>query len=238
MKNTLIMFLRLSEIDTAIQDLEESRSFIPENISELEKKIQTLETEVKSTTDKKSDLEVSRSHCQSMIQEKKDWIESREGLVKEIKTNKEYHAALKETATAKKEVSDRETQITALDTQILDVTQKIETLTATSTPQIEALRVQIQELKKSYDALTPDLDDKKKSRNSITVEIDAKAMAFYEQVRSRVTPAISKAENTTCTECGSRIQPQLFNRLFTTSELLSCPRCKRILYVEEVLNKA
>lgn len=231
------MFLRLSEIDTAIQDLEESREFIPEEINELEKKIQTLENEVKSASNKKSDLEVSRRDCQSMIQEKQAWIESREGMVKDIKTNKEYHAALKEVSTAKKEVSDRETQITTLDVQILDVAQKVETLTASSTPQIEALHVQIQEKKKVYDDLTPDLEDKKKIRSGIVVEIDAKAMAFYEQVRTRVTPVIAKAENTTCTECGSRIQPQLFNQLFTTKDLLSCPRCKRILYVEEVLNK-
>lgn len=231
------MLLRLSEIDTAIEELEESRSLIPATIQELENKIATLTAEIKSAEDKKIELETSRRDSQGMIQEKKNWIESREGMVKDLKTNKEYHAALKEVATAKKEVSDRETQINTFDIQILDVTQKIETLKASHGPQIEAIQVQIQEQKKAYNDLTPDLEDKKKSRGGIAVEIDAKALMLYDQLRTRVSPAIAKAENTTCTECGTRIQPQLFNRLFTTSELLNCPRCKRILYVEEVLNK-
>lgn len=235
MKNTLSMLLQLSELDSSVQELQDARAQIPLQIKDLERQIQTLENEMKTTEQKSSDLTTSKTDSEKMIREKKEWIESREILVKDIKTNKEYHAALKEVATAKKEISDRETQINAYNDRLGGLTQEIETTRTKNTPQIEALKIQIEDANKAYNELNPQVEERQKNRNGIAIEIDPKMLAIYDQIRQRVTPVMAKAESGICTECGTKILPQLFNRLHSMTELLTCPRCKRILYLEEVV---
>lgn len=231
------MLLKLAEIDTAIEELNETLAHVPDAVKALERQIQTIQTDMTGLENKKSDLEAQKKQSEDLIVEKKAWIESRDGQVKDIKTNKEYHAALKEVSLAKKEISDNETKLTTLTDQIAEAAKRIEDIQAANTSQVDAIKAQIAEYDAKFAVVNPQLEEKRKSRGGIAVEVDPKSLALYEQVRSKVTPAISKAENFVCTECGTKVLPQLYNRLFTATELMPCPRCKRILYVEEFLNK-
>jgi predicted nucleic acid-binding Zn-ribbon protein len=231
------MLLKLAEIDTSIEELNETLAHIPDAVKALERQIQTIQTDMTSLESKRAGLEAQKKQAEDLITEKKSWIENRDNQVKDIKTNKEYHAALKEVSLAKKEVADNETKITTLIDQIAEAAKQIEDIKTANATQIEDVKKQIAEHDVKLAVVNPQIEEKRKSRGGVVVEIEQKWLTAYEQVRSRVTPAISKAENFVCTECGTKILPQLYNHLFTAAEIFTCPRCKRILYVEEFLNK-
>lgn len=235
MKHTLALLLRLAEIDLSLDELNESLGTIPEAVGELERQIQILCSDQQGLERKMTELNAQKTTSESLVREKQEWITGREDQVKDLKTNKEYHAALKEIAVAKKEISDNESKATTLSEQLAEIGKQLDALKSANDAQITALKQQIDVHNAKTGDISPLIDEKRKCRDDITVGLDAKILAMYEQIRQRVTPAISKAENTVCTECGSKIQPQLYNRLFTLAELLPCPRCRRILYVEEFL---
>ena len=54
----------------------------------------------------------------------------------------------------------------------------------------------------------------------------------YKTIKARIIPAMSKAENSLCIECHTKIPPQLFIEIQKLKDLYTCPRCNRILYVE------
>ena len=44
--------------------------------------------------------------------------------------------------------------------------------------------------------------------------------------------AVVEARNGTCLGCNMHLPPQLFNSLFTATEVQACPHCNRLLYLE------
>jgi uncharacterized protein len=49
----------------------------------------------------------------------------------------------------------------------------------------------------------------------------------------RAGVAIVEARNGTCLGCNMQLPPQMFNSLFRTQEIQSCPHCNRLLFVEK-----
>lgn len=235
MKNTILMLLKLSEVDAKTFELKDSQSDIPKEIQEIQKKIQSLQTQINEFESQLSTLQADKTETEEKIQTKKDWISRRQEQMQELKSNKEYQAGLKEVATAKKELSDLETHQIEVLTQIEELSKKLAEAQENTQPQIDTLEKEITEKNAAFESINPEIEAQEKTRQSLAVEIAPKVLAYYDQIRQRISPATSKAENGICTECGTRIPPQLYNQLFQLSKLHSCPRCRRILYLEETL---
>lgn len=229
------MLIRLSEVDAEIENLEENQHEVPLSIHNLEQQIANIKAQIGKVEEQKLTLEKRRGEHAEFVHTKSDWLKNREDQIKDLKTNKEFHAAQKEISLAKKNITDNETALTKCAEEIQTLESEIENAKATHQPKIDELNGLIKTEKSKLTDLQPLIEEKLKARRGVIVEMDPKILQVYERVRVKVTPALAKAEDFVCLECGSRMQPQLFNQLHICDTIHFCKNCKRILYLEESL---
>lgn len=231
------MLIRLSEIDSEIEKLEETQREVPLTIQSLQQQIASLQLEVNRLDRQKMEAENQKNKFSETIQNKSEWLKNREEQIKDLKTNKEFHAAQKEISLAKKEMMDAQTAINQINEQITKLQLEEASAKSSHQPKIDELIKLITVEKEKAVGIQPQTEGKLKLRRGLIVEIDSNALQIYERVRVKVSPALAKAEDCVCLECGSRMQPQLYNQLHTLETLHFCKNCKRILYIEEVLQQ-
>lgn len=223
-----------NELDRLIQDKQE----IPRTVQQIQNDIQTLKQEIDTTQNKLAKAQQNQNEIKEFIREKNEWIARREATINEIKTNKEYQAALKEIATAKKAIKEKEEGLKSLEPRLKELTESAETTRQKNEPKIQELKNTIAAYKERFDKIDAGVSEHKEKRNQVIKEIKKPAaLRHYEQVHKRVSPALASIEHGACGECGTRILPQVLNLVRICETLQYCSRCKRILYLEEVLSE-
>lgn len=231
MKNELIKLIELSKIDAEIDALAEAREELPFQIDKLQNQLNELES---SLVDKKQELahwEKDKINKEQELTEKKDWIVKREGILKEIKTNKEYHAALKEVAQAKKGVADVEAALLQLMGQIEERTFELAGLEKETADKKPPLEEQITEKKGQVGLLEQQVQEKTTEGEAKEKELEESILKKYKTIKNRLSPAVAPAGHGVCLECNMNIPPQLYLELQKFKQIISCPRCHRILFI-------
>ncbi|MBI2339026.1 MAG: hypothetical protein HYU99_01475 [Deltaproteobacteria bacterium] len=232
MKSELVKLIELSKIDAEIDALTEEREDLPSQIEALQIQLNELDF---SLNEKKQELaawEKDRRNKEQDLAEKKDWIAKREGVLKEIKTNKEYHAVLKEISQAKKAATDLEASLLQLMTQIEERGKELTGLDADIASKKPPLEVQMREKKAQIGVLEEQAKVKTAQRMEKEKELDEAILKRYKTIKARLSPAVAPALRGVCLECNMNIPPQLYLELQKFQQVVSCPRCHRILYLE------
>ncbi|MBI4411464.1 MAG: hypothetical protein HY541_03155 [Deltaproteobacteria bacterium] len=232
MKNELVKLIELSKIDAEIDAMAEAREELPSQIDKLQSQLNELEN---SLNEKKQELilwEKDKKTREQELTEKKDWIAKREGILKEIKTNKEYHAALKEVAQAKKAITDIESALLQLMGRIDERTKELADLEKEVIEKKPPIEEQIRGKKGQIGVLEQQVGDKTAERIQKEKELEEGLLKKYKTIKARLSPAVAPAGRGVCLECNMNIPPQLYLELQKFKQVISCPRCHRILYLE------
>lgn len=232
MKEDLAQLIALAAIDQEIDLLLDQRENFPSQVSGLEQKL----NEVTSTlTAKKGDihhLETEKTRIESDLSEQRDWIVKREEAVRQIKTNKEYHAALKELGQAKKTVQTLEETLLSIMTRLEEEKPGVAELESSIARETESIRAEIDSLRGRIAVLEGEIGTRTTARKEQEAMMKELLVRRYRMIKSRVAPALAKVACGTCMECNTRIPPQLYIELQKFSKIINCPRCYRILYPE------
>lgn len=237
MKEILLSLLKVTEIDNKINQILTDKQDIPNVVKDISNEIGTLQKTLKQAQDELDTLQTQTKSATEVINEKANWVQERETRINEIKTTKEFQAASREISLAKKEIKDKEDLLKTLNPQLEEAMAKFNQLKEQTQPKVDELMAKIHDHKARFDSIKTTLEHEQANRALALKEIPSdQAIAYYEKIHQRTIPAISLASNGICTECGTRILPQIFNQLATSKALHFCNSCKRILYVEEQLN--
>lgn len=232
LKNEITKLIDLAIADAAIDELMTQQETLPATIRELEIQLEGLEGKV---TDKKSEitsLESQKKQKEIDLATQRDWINQRENLQKDIKTNKEYHAAVKEITVAKKNITDLEQAITDISASLETETPKISELESEASQSQSGIRQLIEEKKAKIESIASQALTETQKRAEIEKDIPEAILKRYKSIKSKLTPAMTSAEGGCCTECNTRIPPQMFIELQKSQQLITCPRCHRIFYLK------
>lgn len=225
--------IQVVQIDDKIDALTDEQQNLPLMIQELEKEIASLDTNLNTTKKEISNLESQKRKDELDLQEQRDWIAEREKVLSNIKTNKEYHAALKEVSLAKKKVFQLEEQILKNMQQIEEKSPGIKTAEAESITRSQDLGGQITEKKAEIEKLKTEVEALVTARGEVEKNVDQGLLEKYKIIRKRMTPAMALAENGACCECNTRIPPQIVIEI-QKEMIITCPCCHRLLYLEEI----
>lgn len=152
----------------------------------------------------------------------------------EVKTNREYHALLKE-------IQDLQDEVRTREDHVLELMEKIEILS-------KELKVLGQEVEKRRKAL----EEKKVALQQESDQVEGK-IAHLEQlqveVRKKLAPllynkwstlaqrykgvAVAPVSQGVCQICHLNIPPQRFIELLRDQDILTCPHCHRFIYHPE-----
>lgn len=233
MKNQLQHLFQLNQLDLKIHELEDGLAAIPVRQGEIEAALSEKRNALELKTNALAELEKTKRDKEGEVAMAEARLKDFQGKLSQIKTNKEYQAALKELTDTKK--SNK-----AIEDQILELMTSAEALKKEK----EELEVSLKDLETSFEKERQDLESKEKSLQGMILEVDqekqkilsqldAKVLSTYQRIKKVKRDAVSFVEGGVCQGCFMNIPPQLYIEIQKTTAVHSCPSCSRILYLQK-----
>jgi predicted nucleic acid-binding Zn-ribbon protein len=222
----------LQELDTDKKVVENERQSGLDEQQTFKAELDRLQAMVDSLAGEISILEDEKGELQSAMSLEQENIERSEGRLPQIKTQKEYVAVLKEVDTAKKLSKELQTNIEGkneiLSSLNADKAEKDDELSK-STAEADARCAEIDD---ALSSVNEKLAKMESQRNVLLEELPNSLRKRYELLMARRGGvAVVEAQGGACLGCHMHLPPQMFNSLFVTNEILSCPHCNRLLFV-------
>lgn len=223
--------VELQVLENKRQRLLRGYAATPQRIADLVKEYERFEGGYHA---RKAELEHARKMHRSLEQGIADFeakIARSKTRMNEVKTNKEYHAILKEIEDIKKEIASKEDEA-------LEYMEKIETL---------GNQLKIEEKDLSGHRVRIDAEKQRLQAESEGVKERLERLeAIAARVRERVEPALLKrsdylvkrqagiavaaCDGGVCQVCHLNIPPQKYIELMKDESIMQCPHCHRFLY--------
>jgi len=231
LKDKLLVLIQLQECDNRIEKILQAKEQGPPRIQKLEDEVRVMESQFKADEDQIEVFRKDRRVLEREIQELDGKIEKSSTKLTQIKSNKEYTAALKE-------IDDLKTikfQTEEKAIQIMETAEERELKCKDHKDTLKTLKDKCEkdkeEIKKDLLALERDLEALEKERNQLCSDFDQSLLKKYLFLRERKGGlAISSVVTGVCQTCHMGIPPQKFNELLRGIDLMTCPHCNRIIY--------
>lgn len=206
--------------------LEAEQSTITADLDKVQAMVDSLNADMANLEAQRKDL------AQDLLVEEAN-IARAEQRLPTIKTQKEYVALHKEVDIAKKMNKDIREKIARIDEQADALTaerdEKANEL-ASLNSRVDGRR---SEITVAIDACMQILGEGDDKRDALLGQLPTSLRKRYEMLLDRRAGiAIVEARQGTCLGCHMHLPPQLFNTLFTTPDVQSCPHCNRMLYLD------
>jgi hypothetical protein len=148
-----------------------------------------------------------------------------------IKSNKEYQAALKEIEDTEKANREKEDQILVYMEELDALQQRLaekEEEFATAKRKHEAQKAAIEE---EIEAAQSEVAEHRHERRDMESAVDVEILRIYDRLQRRLGGlAVAAVEDATCSACNMSIPPQMYNELQRMDSLRFCPNCDRLIY--------
>jgi len=221
--------IQLQEVDQELEQREQELAVWPEKISTSEQQLDELTTHRDALDTRRTELQVEYDRLQLEAKEERDRILQYERHAKEIKTNREYQAIMRETGIAKKAQADAEAAAAEVGEQLAEVEQDL----AAAQERMDAVEAELGELREQHasavKAFEADTVTLRKERKTLVGDVSRDMLNRYKLVRRRMPNVVVTAEDGSCTGCNRRLPPQLFNQVLRDDHMVTCPQCHRIL---------
>ena len=231
-KQYLSQLKELQNIDTRIRKIDFELRAIPEKLEASGGEFLVLNRSVKDKEAALAAMTKERQELEQSVKEQAVMAADREKRLFAIKTQKEYHATIKEIAQLKKDSKDKEDRILALLEQGEKINAEI-TQQKTEAADIEGGFRQIEaELKSKEKELAAERVLLGERRPALLKELPAPILKKYELVKQRYDDAVAFVKKGICQGCNMNVPPQFYNEMLKSGDLKQCPTCHRLIYVD------
>jgi predicted nucleic acid-binding Zn-ribbon protein len=231
LKDKLLVLIQLQQCDNRIEKILQAKEQGPLRIQKLEDEVRVMESQFKADEDQIEAFRKDRRVLEREIQELDGKIEKSSTKLTQVKSNKEYTAALKE-------IDDLKTIKFQTEEKAIQIMETAEELEQKCKGHKETLKTLKDKCEKDKEEINKDLLDLErnlealeKERNQLCSDFDQSLLKKYLFLRERKGGlAISSVVTGVCQTCHMGIPPQKFNELIRGSDLMTCPHCNRIIY--------
>ncbi len=235
MLNPIKLLEQIQKIDLEIRAIEEEEKRYNQDIDGISAELKSAEAQIKALSAEIEELSAQGRAIETKIRENDEKIKRDESRINEIKNTKELNAVTKEISAASKAKKQGEQEKGALEAGINEKKGLLDAKESFFNDKNGELKRVLEELEKKKVVWTEEVQKKQRSRDSVKAELSPAIVKKYEAIRSkRGGTGIAPVKDETCQGCYIHIPPQVYIQLKKgTEELISCPHCHRILYVEE-----
>lgn len=207
----------LDEVDNEINSREK-------RLLDAEKELSFNEETLAKDRNEYRDLEIEMESRNARLKKSEDYL-------KNVTTNPEYQALLREMDDNRKKNSEVENQMIALldqiETREKDVIEKKKSLEILG----EQLEKEIDEIKKNSINDRNELDLIKQKNDEIASHLDPKLYKRFSHILGQSAgKGIVPVTNAICGGCYMNIPPQLYIEVQRAENLYFCPQCQRMIY--------
>jgi predicted nucleic acid-binding Zn-ribbon protein len=231
MNEQLNILYALQKFDSEIVRKKNEAEQIPHKINRYTKPLKEAESVHQEEESRYSSLEKKKRQKESDLQEITDRIEKSKERSREIKSNKEYQAHLKEIEKIEKEKYLLEDDILYLMEELDELSQTLSQAMKKIEDEKSILNTHQRDLEQQKSQLEKELSELKDKRASLIPSIQKDLYDSYMDILQKMNGlAVVDANDEVCLGCYMSIPPQLYMEIRTTNEIFQCPQCGRFLY--------
>jgi hypothetical protein len=228
------LMIRLQAYDKKIIELEKVLEKVDDEIIVLEQNFLNEEKKLHELKELRLGKKKIYNMYDSDFESNNQRIEKYEQHLKKLASPKDYRALQREVDETKK-LNDE------IQESLLNLLEEIEAFDL-SIKEKEASLVQLksltdsqkQEVLKKAENETKEKEEFTAKKNEISKNLDPKIKEiYYDTLKKSGGVAIVPVVNQVCNGCFLRIPPQILIEIKKANELIYCPRCHRIVYLEE-----
>ncbi|WP_267523797.1 zinc ribbon domain-containing protein [Campylobacter sp. MG1] len=234
MNKHLSQLIELSKLDKEID------SFLPQ-IESVKRESILLEEQIKHLEHKNNKLEnviseinESKVRVDNHIAQFSNKINDIAKKVNLVKSNKEIEALKLEEEIAREQLYTANLEIERLDKLLSSKNEEIQENNKQISILKDNLLIAINNQKSSLDAI----EEKRKNiyvkKDSLASEIDSKVFSFYEKIRKWAkNTSVVPVKKQACYGCFMQLNSKTYSLVLKGDDIINCPHCGRILYIEE-----
>ncbi len=234
MEETLRLLYQLQQVDSNLDEVEESKGELPEIV-------RTLQNEIAELTEKASakqafidDSVATRNKADNDIHDFEEKLKKYKEQQYQVRNNKEYDAITKEIEFAEESVRTLGKQFENFENVMSVAKSELEELQARLSELNETLKERSEELS----IVSKETEDEelkfKHEREKIVVRLKADMLSRYDKIRSARGKAVSIIRKNSCSGCGNRIPPQHMMEIRRNDKIYLCQHCGRIIVSDEL----
>lgn len=234
MNDSLRRLVRVQEILSAIDAVQEEIAAVPAEVARLEKELLAAQKGVESERARVQELGKDKRRLEMELMGVETKIGKYQTQLLDVKTNKEYQAMLHEIEACKAERA-------AFDEKILLEMEESEKRLAAVRALEETLERRRRDTSQGKTRLEGEIQELKRRAGTLEAErarLEAEIPAEYLQpflkvARQRKGLALVAVREERCGGCHVRVMPKLIQQVRRATGLIACDSCKRWLYVPD-----
>ncbi len=229
MEEMIPQLVQLQRLDSRMRILRDFLEQAPELEAGLAAERQAAEDEI---SDQRAALEGAKQSLrkkESELASAEDRLGQIQAKLNQVKTNKEYDAALAEIAKQKAVIDDVESEILMLYDEVEGSEAARSELEATWQARADEFDDKASNLKGKIGGAESESAEKIDERAQLTESMAAEVLSQYEQLLDRVSPVVVNADQEVCLGCHTRIPAQRYNEVLKGETIINCTKCYRLL---------
>lgn len=231
MKDNIKKLILLQECDKKIKSVNTKIDDIPVRIGKLEEIFHEAADVFKAKFDKLDTMKKERRSLEQAVQDIESKAEKSQIKLNNIKSNKEYTAALKEIDDLGKEKTKLEDRIIQIMEDIDEMDKKCASVKEDQEEHKKEFESEKREIEQELQILNEEAEKLNRQRAEYHNAVDPELLKSYDFLRDRRGGlAIGAVINSICQSCHLEIPPQKFNELIKCDTMMSCPHCNRFIY--------
>jgi uncharacterized protein len=232
MNADLEKLVRLHHVESELTRLESDLADVPRQRQELEARIASDRARLDAARAALDASVKARKQHESAVQDLEAKRSKYKGQLMEVKTNKEYTAALHE-------IEGVEREIRAREDQVLEEMEKAEAL-AQDVKREEAAFKLVEQTGKAEAALLSAAEAKlgeqcarlRAEREQVAASVPEEPRELYERIARQRGTAVAEARDGVCQTCHVRMRLQIWVEVRKNEALFQCESCSRVFYYE------
>ncbi len=234
MNKHLVQLIELSKIDKELDSFGPKIENINKNLASVIKKENDLVIKKENFLEEKKENELKIRQHELHLQELADKLQEISKKSGAVKTDKEMKALQLEEDIAKEQCDFANDEVVRLQ-EINEIKDK---LIADIDEELEEISKVVEEKRKEIEKQLNEIEKERKKvytkKEKLISSINQKILEFYHKVRkwagnTTVVPVKKQA----CYGCYMKINDKTYASVIKSEDIITCPHCGRILYIEE-----
>lgn len=239
MYNRLKVLYQLQLVDSQLDELEDLRGDLPNNVNSLKSKIDDINEQIKSKEkEKKESIEKTKSN-EDEIDRLKESQKKFKSQLYQVRNNKEYDALTKQIDITEETIKKLLAENDALADRSKLLTDEIDELK----PKIKELEKELKEkeseLKEIIKANEKEENRLKEVRSKIESQVKGSDLSVYMRIRkAKKGKAVATIKRSACSGCHNIVPAQRQLEIRRNNRIFTCEYCGRILVSQEIAEEA
>ncbi len=239
MYNRLKVLYQLQLVDSQLDELEDLRGDLPNNVNSLKSKIDDINEQIKSKEKEKKESIEKRKSNEDEIDRLKESQKKFKSQLYQVRNNKEYDALTKQIDITEETIKKLLAENDALADRSKLLTDEIDELK----PKIKELEKELKEkeseLKEIIKANEKEENRLKEVRSKIESQVKGSDLSVYMRIRkAKKGKAVATIKRSACSGCHNIVPAQRQLEIRRNNRIFTCEYCGRILVSQEIAEEA